>query len=119
MGDFLKKSIWLLLLVSLVNIVTARPVGHCTRSLTLAQFVLEEIQGLPDHIPNDEEQNFRHHYFYRTAKPGITLQQQTSHHPAAATPARNTLITRPVYAVAPPGIASAGCYGYLFRLTPF
>ncbi len=134
MRSLLKRSIVLLLLLSLVNIVTARPAGHFSLSVqvqtgaptfnkaesqTLIEIVLENLKGLPDHIPNTEEEGFGHHDFCRIVKPAMAKQQLLNEAPLFVQPTSVDVKSAPVYRNLYSQAIQAACYGFLFRLTPF
>jgi len=131
-----KKSIVLLLLLSLVNIVTARPGSYyvtqepeqssvnaprfnLTESQTLIEIVLENLRGLPDNIPNGEEQGYKHHDFCRIAKPAVAKQQPVNGQPYIPELRAIEWATLPVYNQYLVNRLYCAELGFLFRLTPF
>ncbi len=131
-----KKSIVLLLLLSLVNIVTARPAGYyavqepeqtivnaprfnLTESQTLIEIVLENLRGLPDNIPNGEEQGYKHHDFCRIAKPGVAKQQPVNGQPYVPELQAIEWAAQPAYSQYPVNRLYCAELGFLFRFTPF
>lgn len=135
MKEFLKKIIIVLLLMGFTNMVTARPGCHFssgsladdagdlrfnkTESFTLLEFLLEQVHGLPDNIPNNEESGAHYSLFrvvQKTAVPRIgiaaALKKAVQPKLKETSPQRTTQLYYPT-----PGLGHF--HGFLFRLTPF